>query len=374
MDQLKGSLRFIPLAAVTRFVASLGSTGRLKLSQGAWSGDITLRNGEVVAARLGGFETGRVALDGLVLGLGDADFAFADEPVDASLEPLMGRDELEAYLTGLIAERERLHLPTDALSRVPCLIDQPANGSEASQVTIQAGALQLIPALLHGNTLEQIAQRRGLARTLRELATLQAGGLARLEAAPVSAQPAAAPVAAAPVAAAPRPVRPAAAPVASEPTVREQVTPRPVRPLRPVRTEAEAAPVRPPRTGWWQTNAAPAQPRPVPAPVQVQVLKPVAAPEPAPSDQEQTVVSPRVDREKTVVSERLDQEKTVVSPRVDREKTVVSERLDRDKNVVSPQRVDPKDTVVLDAVTPPPAPRGRGWRGALVGFFVAPKD
>src|SRR5262252_2722752 len=122
MDQLKGSIRFIPLPAVTRFVASLGSTGRLRLSQGAWSGDITLRNGEVVAARLGAFDTGRVALDGLVLGLVDAEFAFADEPVDASLEPLMGRNELEAYLTGLIAERARLQLPADALSSVPSLI------------------------------------------------------------------------------------------------------------------------------------------------------------------------------------------------------------------------------------------------------------
>ena len=307
MDQLKGSLRYIPLPAVTQFVAGLGSTGRLKLSQATWSGDITLRDGDVVAARLGGYETGRIALDGMVLGLTEADFAFADEPVDASLEPLMARADLEGYMARLMVERERLHLPADALTSVPSLIDQPGGASDANQVTIQAGALQLIPALMHGHTLDHIAQRRGMARTLRELATLQAGGLARLDAAPVTAQRPAAVAAPAAPAPAPRPLTP------------------PVRPLRPVKIDAERAQPQPRRSGWWEASTA---------------LKAV------PVDPDRT----------TLTRPRPDADRTVVRP-------------------LSP----PPPTLPFPASAPNPTPtptateHGRSWRTALVGLFVAPK-
>jgi hypothetical protein len=302
MDQLTGSLRFIPLSAVTQFVAGLSSTGRLKLSQGAWSGDITLRHGEVVAARLGSYETGRTALDGMLLGLTEADFAFADEPVDTSLEPLMPRAELEGYLARLMVERERLHLPADALSCMPTLIDQPGGASDANQVTIQAGALQLIPALMHGHTLDHIAQRRGMARTLRELATLHAGGLARLEAAPVTVQrPVAATTTAAP---APRPLTP------------------PVRPLRPVKTDAERPQPQPRRTGWWEASAA---------------LTAVPAAQPRPIDPDRTVL---------------------IRPRADADPTVL-------RPLTPPSPTPP---------SPTPTGSGRSWRTALVGLFVAPKS
>jgi len=181
MDQLKGSLRFIPLPAVTQFISGLGSTGRLKITQGAWSGEIALRTGQIVGAQLGA-EHGRAALEGMVLALTEAEFAFLDGVVE-STEPLLSRDELAGYMAGLIAERERLQLAPGALTSLPCLVDHGQNGGEASQVTIQTAALQLIPSLVYGHTLEQIALRRGLARTMRELAMLRAGGLVRLESA-----------------------------------------------------------------------------------------------------------------------------------------------------------------------------------------------
>jgi hypothetical protein len=237
MDQLKGSLRFIPLPAVTQFIAGVGSTGRLKITQGAWSGEIALRNGQIVGAQLGA-EHGRAALEGMVLALTEAEFAFLDGVVE-STEPLLSRDELAGYMAGLVAERERLQLAPGALTSLPCLVDQGQNGGEASQVTIQAAALQLIPSLVYGHTLEQIALRRGLARTLRELAMLRAGGLVRLESAP--------PAPAASAAAAPATI---SAPASA---------PRPVRPLRPVAAAAgpagpaaAPAPAAPRRAGWYQ--------------------------------------------------------------------------------------------------------------------------
>ncbi|MBV8719430.1 MAG: DUF4388 domain-containing protein [Chloroflexi bacterium] len=241
MDQLKGSLRFIPLPAVTQFIAGLGSTGRLKIGQGTWSGEIALREGWVIAAQLGA-ERGRAALEGMMLALTEADFAFVDGPVEAAEEPLLSRDEPATYLAGLVAERERLQLGFNALGSVPRLVDQDLNTSESSQVTISAAALQLIPALVHGHTLEQIAQRRGLARTLREVALLRAGGLVRLD-----------PAAASPRASAPAPAATAdsTAPAAAA-TPPRALTPA-VRPLRPVGLPART-PQSPRRATWWQAG------------------------------------------------------------------------------------------------------------------------
>lgn len=178
MDQLKGSLRFIPLAAVTQFIAGLGSTGHLKLTQGGWSGEIVMNDGHIVGAQMGS-ERGRAALEGMVLALTTADFAFVDGLVDATSEPLLTRDNLTSFMAGLLAERERLHDLVAALDAIPCLIEK---GGDAEQITIAAAALQLIPSLMNGHSIEQIAQRRGLARTLREVAMLRQGGLVRLEA------------------------------------------------------------------------------------------------------------------------------------------------------------------------------------------------
>jgi hypothetical protein len=252
MDQLKGSLRFIPLPAVTQFIAGLGSTGRLQVAQGAWTGEISLGNGQVVDAKLG-VERGRPALDGLVLALTEADFAFVDGPAEVGLEPLVSREELAGYMAGLVAERERLQTVVGMLNSVPCLVDLPASGGpENTQVTIQAAALQLIPALVYGHTLEQIAQRRGLARTLREIAMLRNGGLVRLETTP------AAPPSQTPTLEAAKPSARAATTATEQETARRPAPPRinvppPMRPLRPVPSEQRPSAQPPRRAGWWQT-------------------------------------------------------------------------------------------------------------------------
>lgn len=197
MDQLKGSLRFIPLSSVTQFIAGLGSTGHLKVAQGNWSGHIALHVGQIVAAELGN-EHGRAALEGMLLALTDAEFAFVEAPVEPSEAALVRREELGDFMAGLIAERARLNLPAEsALGSVPCLIDQEAQADgEPGQITIPSAALQLIPALVQGQTLEQIALRRGLARTLRDIAVLRSGGLVRLQASPAQQAPAPRPIAA----------------------------------------------------------------------------------------------------------------------------------------------------------------------------------
>ena len=188
MDQLKGSLRFIALPALAQFLVGLGSTGRLHLTQGSWAGEIAFRNGQLVAARLGS-EQGRTALDGMVLGLQDAEFVFVDEPVEHAGEPLLVGEELATCISDLEAERQRLQPVSGALGHVPLLVEQPGASSPADQVTIDGSALRLIPSLVFGHTLEQIARQRGMAPTVRQMALLLAGGLVRLEPAAPTAPP-----------------------------------------------------------------------------------------------------------------------------------------------------------------------------------------
>ncbi len=81
MDQLQGSLRFISLSTLTQLLVRTGSTGRLHIARGMWLGEIALRDGQLVAARLGS-ENGRAALEGMVLALDDAEFVFLEQPVE----------------------------------------------------------------------------------------------------------------------------------------------------------------------------------------------------------------------------------------------------------------------------------------------------
>ena len=53
MTELGTSLRFVELSAVAELLASLASTGRLRVVSGEWRGEIVLRRGQIVAASLG---------------------------------------------------------------------------------------------------------------------------------------------------------------------------------------------------------------------------------------------------------------------------------------------------------------------------------
>jgi hypothetical protein len=254
MTQFEGSVRFAPALAL--LLAELGSTGRLRVAAGAWSGDILFRDGQIVSASLGA-ERGRDALEGILVGLTDGEFAFIDEPVAAAGEPLLPRAKLAAHLQALVAERDRLAGLVPSLALVPRPIEAASSDAAEREVTISAAALGLLPALAFGRTLEQVAFRRGLARTVRELAMLVEGGLVTLE------ERAAREVHARPVA----PATPAAAPPEPVQWALAAPTPAAPRPTRGARAErwrkriigffvAEAPPTRPARGGpAWPASA-----------------------------------------------------------------------------------------------------------------------
>jgi hypothetical protein len=179
MVQLRGTLSVFPLPAVLHLLHELGATGGLRISQAAWEGEIVLHGGQIVGAHLGQ-EHGRAALEGMVLALVDGEFVFADAVVHSAGEPLLAPGQVTDDLARLAVERERLLALRGALQHVPRLVEHPPAPSPAERVTVEAAALSLIPCLVHGWTLERVAQQRGVARTLRETAALYAAGLVRL--------------------------------------------------------------------------------------------------------------------------------------------------------------------------------------------------
>src|SRR6266851_2233530 len=180
MTQFGGSFRFVQLPAVTQLLADLRSTGRLCVAHQEWTGEIVVREGQIVGARLGA-EHGRAALEAIAAALPDAEFSFTDEPVSETSEVLIPPAERAAYMERLGAEHQRLAKLIASLGLVPRLVSESDGKCADTQVTIGAAALQLIPALVFGHTLERIARERGLVRTLRDVASLMAGGLVTLE-------------------------------------------------------------------------------------------------------------------------------------------------------------------------------------------------
>jgi hypothetical protein len=172
------TLRFSRLSATVDLLAGAGGTGRLGLTHGVWRGEVLLQDGEIFDATLGA-ESGLAALDGLGLGFLDGRLTFAASEHRQSASPLLGGADQRAYLEQLDAERSKLRAIVPSLALVPRVAD--TSGSNA-RPALGAAALELLAHLGRGEAVEQIAIQRGLARTLRDLASVVEAGLVVLEA------------------------------------------------------------------------------------------------------------------------------------------------------------------------------------------------
>src|SRR5579859_197732 len=198
MTQLTTSLRFADLPDVVALLASVGCTGRLQLTQDQWTGNLVFRGGQIVAASLGtgnlvfrgglvvatspGTETGQAALEGIAIGILEGDLTYVDAHVSDDIEPLLSQDQSSQRLDELHAEGRRLLKLVPSLRLVPRLVDVTD-----LRVTVSAAELQLIPVLVAGGSLDQIAQQQGLVRTVRGVARLVEAGLVRLDNPPTPA-------------------------------------------------------------------------------------------------------------------------------------------------------------------------------------------
>jgi hypothetical protein len=176
MTQFGTSLRFVELPAMAELLAKLGSTGRLRVTHGAWTGEIAVRRGQLVSASLG-VDSGLAALESMAIGIHDGELSFVEAPVTEEHDILVDAERRCEYMDGLNAERKRLAKIIPSLDVVPRLVEGPAD----SQVNVAATALRTLPGLLSGQTLEHLARQRGLGRTLREVRELLEAGLLRLD-------------------------------------------------------------------------------------------------------------------------------------------------------------------------------------------------
>jgi hypothetical protein len=183
MTQLGASLRFVELPAVVELLASVCSTGRLRLASGDWAGEIVLRRGQIVGAALRN-ERGLAALEGIALGFTDGELKFADGPVAEGDDALLAVDQQVPYLSALNEERQRLEIGLASLHLVPRLIESSAGDAPEARITVGAVALQVIPQLMYGHSVAELARQRGLARTLRDMSVLVQAGVVGLEATP----------------------------------------------------------------------------------------------------------------------------------------------------------------------------------------------
>ena len=158
----------------------------------------------------------------MAIGLLDGELNFADEALAEDGEPLLDPAESAKVLKRLSRERQQMVSLIPSLHLVPRLVettDRRPTDKRVTLVAVGAAALQIIPSLAFGRTLEEIARERGLARTVRDIATLVAGSVVKLEApagiersAPNATEPSApAPLAGPPVASTARLTAPAPA-------------------------------------------------------------------------------------------------------------------------------------------------------------------
>src|SRR5207248_1197209 len=123
-----------------------------------------------------------MALDGIVIGLLEGDITYVDERISDDSDVLLSADRRATYLAELGADRQRVRNAIRSLGLVPRLVD-----GTNTQVSVAASTLHLIPILVSGRTLDQIARQHGLARVLRGASRLLEDGVITLEPAPAPA-------------------------------------------------------------------------------------------------------------------------------------------------------------------------------------------
>jgi hypothetical protein len=168
------------LALIVRLLASLRLTGRLEVVQGHWAGSMCFDQGRLVAAAFQ-TEQGLLALEALLIALPDGRCTFySGAPANvANLQ--LGRRELEAEVQQLAQRQARLERVVPSLAMVPRASDAPDTPSLLDEViALPRSALATLAAIDGRRNINAICGKRGLVRTLEDLATLENRGLIRV--------------------------------------------------------------------------------------------------------------------------------------------------------------------------------------------------
>jgi hypothetical protein len=229
---MAGVLEGIGLPALMRFLGGLRVSGRLRLTRAHWVGDLTLAGGDVVGAAFGP-ERGGEALEAISLALTDGDFAFEAGEVGRERDSGLP-EEAARHVQRVLDEYRSGTGPLLSPTVVYWAVDPMEAGTDGGPVSLDRGTLHTLTAVAaRGRTVDEIAAFRGLARSVREIATLSALGLVSSEDLPPAPPPPPAPPARQEGDDGPRTATDGGAPVMPEP----EPAPPPVR-------EEEAPPAR----------------------------------------------------------------------------------------------------------------------------------
>lgn len=186
---LQGSVEGVGLTALLRFLAGIEKSGRLRVFDGEWSGELGLDSGHLVSAFFG-HEQGLPAAEAMALVFRRGRFTFEDgrAPGERNLE--LPPEKLAACLQA--AERFEVG-PVDGrsiLDAVPEVVDSPPGAGGVSEIVLDRTELRTLLAVDGQASVAALSRGDSLALTIRHLAALAELGLVRFSAVPERSTPA----------------------------------------------------------------------------------------------------------------------------------------------------------------------------------------
>src|SRR5712691_5135984 len=158
---LRGSLQQIGLQALVQLLARSRASGRLRVWQGAWLGELGLDNGRIVVATVDA-ESGPSALEFTVRLAARGEFAFVAGSPPTDVDPA-----LDAHLRRLLAHADLAQLAgVPAPMAVPVLADHHADGLLPVQLRLCRAALKTLLAIDGRRSVRDIAHQRGHLRAV----------------------------------------------------------------------------------------------------------------------------------------------------------------------------------------------------------------
>ncbi len=187
-DQLRGSLRDIPLPSLLGLIADARLSGRLNVWDERWTGALALLEGRLVGASSGP-EHGRSALAAIAWMLRAGQFALSSATPASLSSDVLELDLGSSELCDVWVEGEALSLVVPGPSAVPRITLERMAG-EADGQSFDVNTIKTLVAIDGQRTVADIARGRGFVRTVRELATLARAGVVDFGAAePASIEP-----------------------------------------------------------------------------------------------------------------------------------------------------------------------------------------
>src|SRR5919201_5508092 len=140
MTELSGTLEGIGLAPLVSFLAGLGKSGRLTITDGPMGGEVFLDSGQLVGAAFDA-ERGLPALEAIGLALSSGRFGFVEQGTrllehNLTLTPA----ELRQHLEELDHEQAALAAAIPSLSAVPTVVVEEAR--RADEISLDRDTLR----------------------------------------------------------------------------------------------------------------------------------------------------------------------------------------------------------------------------------------